>query len=581
MEITYSPQLRTERVITLCRFIIVAFSLLALLLDPLDPPRVSLQASRFLGGYLIYSSLLWLLLRLLPLEAAKLGIITHIIDILAFSLLVNITMGAASPFFPYFVFTVFCSALRWQQRGVYWTALAFLFPFLSMEFNSDALLNSSDDQIGRLIIRATHLTVIALLLVYMTTYERHMRKELGLLAKWPSKIADFPEHEVFLHELLVNATQVMNAPRLLMIWREQSDIHSKIAYMKAGEFSYYVDRQNIYGPFISEGFEDCHFLCAHAERSRTKVLTTKAGEWQYGDFSPLPAYLVNHFDIRHVIALKLEGQRFQGRLLVLDKSGMTPDDLTLGMLLAQQITKMFDQRIAVDDLRKVSAAEERIKMARDLHDGLLQTLTGIALQIEILRRLFEKDSRSALRQLGQVQNLIVDEQRNLRQYISNLKPQPIFAEPDQHNMSERLHKLAESIQQLWGLKITLTLPKPDTLPKIPEDIYNVIRESLINCARHAHATHARVTLEAEETRLRIFVSDNGKGFPFEGHYELAELMAFDQGPKSLMERLLALQGQLSLDSGASGAKLTISVPLSVSQQGDAFSIVSGLTVQSN
>ncbi|MGR8981909.1 MAG: sensor histidine kinase, partial [Gammaproteobacteria bacterium] len=106
---------------------------------------------------------------------------------------------------------------------------------------------------------------------------------------------------------------------------------------------------------------------------------------------------------------------------------------------------------------------------------------------------------------------------------------------------------------------------------LPEGLYNAVREGLINSARHAGATNVRVTISIEESGLRIFVSDNGKGFHFQGSYDLAALRASGLGPKSLMDRIDALQGQLTIDSGASGAKLTMSVPLPDSQSPAALS----------
>jgi signal transduction histidine kinase len=267
--------------------------------------------------------------------------------------------------------------------------------------------------------------------------------------------------------------------------------------------------------------------------------------------------------------LQLSGQKFHGRLFVLDKTAMIADDLTLGILLAHQITALMDQYVSIADLKKAAAARERLSMARDLHDGLLQTLTGIALQVETAKRLLGSNNPEVSQRLGELQTLIIEEQRDLRHYIAKLKPLPQPVENDKLTLHGRLTRLAESIEQQWGLKTSLTLPYPAALERLPDDIYSLVRESLINSARHALATEVQASLSIEDDRLHLRVSDDGQGFPFQGYYDLSQLAALGLGPKSLMERIQALHGQLRVGSDRSGSVLKMSIPLTEHGRPDA------------
>jgi signal transduction histidine kinase len=206
--------------------------------------------------------------------------------------------------------------------------------------------------------------------------------------------------------------------------------------------------------------------------------------------------------------------------------------------------------------------EERQRLARDLHDGLLQSLTGIALQLETVQcRLVEKDSDAARDRLQAIQVLILEEQCRLRGYIECLK-KPRETPTAAAGWEACLRGLAQQIEREWGLPVDVSIQGALTdLPmRLAEDIYFLVCEALTNSARHAGATQACVEIEAQPDRIRIQVKDNGRGFAFQGRYDLAELTLLDWGPQSLKERIAALRGQLILESSRAGAGLEITVP---------------------
>ena len=87
----------------------------------------------------------------------------------------------------------------------------------------------------------------------------------------------------------------------------------------------------------------------------------------------------------------------------------------------------------------------------------------------------------------------------------------------------------------------------------------MIHEGLVNAARHAGATMARVEVKMENG-IRVDISDNGHGFPFTGHFDHAILRKRKMGPITLQERAMALGGGLSVDSGREGSTIAITVP---------------------
>jgi len=97
---------------------------------------------------------------------------------------------------------------------------------------------------------------------------------------------------------------------------------------------------------------------------------------------------------------------------------------------------------------------------------------------------------------------------------------------------------------------------------LAREIYHIVREGLINAARHSHASVAKVDLKADNHNVCIAVSDNGCGFPFRGHYDDTALTSAGLGPAVIKSRVASLGGVLNVRSSESGARLEITLPLS-------------------
>ena len=96
---------------------------------------------------------------------------------------------------------------------------------------------------------------------------------------------------------------------------------------------------------------------------------------------------------------------------------------------------------------------------------------------------------------------------------------------------------------------------------LSQGLYLMIHEALINATRNAGASSVCVALSVQDTSVHLMVRDNGRGFPFHGHYDLAALTALSLGPRMLRARVASLGGGLTIDSTRAGACLSLTVPL--------------------
>ena len=90
----------------------------------------------------------------------------------------------------------------------------------------------------------------------------------------------------------------------------------------------------------------------------------------------------------------------------------------------------------------------------------------------------------------------------------------------------------------------------------------VVREASVNALKHAHPSRVSVDVVHDPPDwLRITVANDGRGFPFRGRMEHADLVAANAGPVSLRERLVSAGGTLAIESSPTGSRVEIALPL--------------------
>ncbi len=557
----YTQQVRIERFVAVVRALLAACALLAVWLDPTEPSNHSWAIYYLLSGYLCYSALIVLAVWRLSVIWTYLPVVSHAIDLVLFALLMFFTRGPGSPFFVLFVFAVVCATLRWQFRGAVYTAAISLSIVIVTAVYPQYLLSNPTFEMNRFIIRISYLTVVAALLGYLGAHEQRLRNELSRLATWPWTV---PENAPDLvRSILEHTSSILIAPRMLLCWEEKEEPWLHVALWSENQCHYIREAPGTFGTLVAEPLAGTDFLCRDLLTSNPVVLHSSASGWQYWQGEPLTHELQRRFSLKAILSLAFHGKHVEGRLFGLDKVRMDSDDLVLGAIVARQTASQLDQFYLLKQLQQTAAMEERVRLARDLHDGLLQSLTAAALQLQTVHRMMEGEPQTARERLADIQQTISVEQRNLRSHIRHLKPLGAgLPEPDQ-DLSGRLRELTERIERQWGPRVELDLKLGEN--KVPSDltnnVYFIVTEALFNAVRHAHASSVRVELIAEPHELRIVVVDNGCGFPFRGRYDAAALDALNIGPATLKERIASLQGTLVIESAGTGARLEMTVPL--------------------
>jgi len=208
-----------------------------------------------------------------------------------------------------------------------------------------------------------------------------------------------------------------------------------------------------------------------------------------------------------------------------DGEAFTPSDYRILKTLADQAEIALNNVLLVEMLRRQlgeireaqrqllrSREEERSRLARDLHDGPVQVLVGLNMQLGmVLTSLGNADAlpdASLATMRAEVRALLSE----LRQVCAELRP-PML---DTIGLGAALSTLAEEWSDQCEVRVALDLPPDAALRSLPDDVavnlYRVVQEALSNIAHHAEARLTTIRLAWERARLILTIQDDGRGF---------------------------------------------------------------------
>jgi two-component system, NarL family, sensor histidine kinase UhpB len=221
--------------------------------------------------------------------------------------------------------------------------------------------------------------------------------------------------------------------------------------------------------------------------------------------------------------------------------------------LAQTFNEMLDR---LESERRESARRallvqegERQRVARELHDEVGQTLTGVMLQVEGLAGTIPEESREQLDELRETARHGTEE---VRRIVRRLRPEAL----EDLGLQSALAALATAIGEHARLRIERRLEP--RLPLSQEQelvVYRIAQEALTNVARHAHAAQVHLHLERADEHVVLTVRDDGRGLP-------PDAFRSSEGIRGMRERAMLIGSQLTIAEPLSGGtEVRLFIPL--------------------
>jgi signal transduction histidine kinase len=208
--------------------------------------------------------------------------------------------------------------------------------------------------------------------------------------------------------------------------------------------------------------------------------------------------------------------------------------------------------------RSRAGAVERARVARELHDTVIQSLISIEMQIDVLRRR-DPDHSQLPSELQRIQDLLRQEVLNLRELMQTMRPPDIGP----HQFLDFIAQLVERFSRDTGVAARFISELQEvTLPAATcRELARVVQEALVNIRKHSGAQSAVVRFGSQSGSWKLVIDDDGKGFPFAGRFTLRELDDLRCGPAVIKERVRTVGGEMVIESNPGhGSRLEITLP---------------------
>lgn len=234
--------------------------------------------------------------------------------------------------------------------------------------------------------------------------------------------------------------------------------------------------------------------------------------------------------------------------------------------IEERLVEMFARHagIAIDNARLhlrvqlLAVLEERERLGKDLHDGIIQGLYGVALSLEDVPDLMVEDPVDAAARVDRAIDGLDSAIRDIRNFIVGLGSEMTAG----GGLMAGLAALADELVLNTTVDVEVDLPTaPTPETELEDDTINhylmIAREALSNIARHAHATRARVRLLATDDHLILTIADNGSGFD-----TAADRGAGHLGLANIAQRAASIGATVAMESEIDvGTSIIVSRPI--------------------
>jgi len=575
---------RAERWLATARVALTIAAEFALWMEPVRGFVYSRWLYWLLTVYLAHAVVVMLLVRFRSQSTTAFRLVVHAADIVWPVLISLFATAQHGPFFLFFVFVMAAAAYRWGLWETVGTAAAAV-ALLEMEaYAVQAGLEPVVDRWLRVVhlprlgmsvreldpqqlfMTSVYLIVLGFLLGYMAENQKKVRAERAVIMRVLSSTRVEAGLTGTMLQILGEVISIYGASRVLSASQEANSYRVFLAEVTRGVEGSEALRWREALPesekvYLFESPADAIYASRTSKGFRTVLLDRDGARLREVGTGFLDALeRVEKFDAMVSVALVF-GTEWSGRVFLFDPQMMGEPEEELRFLqeFAQQVGPAIYNVYLMRRLRERAGALERARFARELHDGAIQSLIAVEMQLDVLRRQSGAQAPVVNAELGRIQKLLREEVLKLRELMQAMKSFAVNAD----RLLGFISDTVERFRRETGIaaEFVSELERVDLAQKVCGELARIVQESLVNVRKHSGAHHVLVRLAQRAGNLQLTVEDDGKGFSFSGRLSDAELETTGKGPAVIRERVRLLAGELAIESTPGhGARLEVRIP---------------------
>jgi signal transduction histidine kinase len=493
------------------------------------------------------------------------------------------TTSERGPFFLFFVFVMAAAAYRWglwETVGTAVTASGLLWlegwaVNAGLERVANSWLGAMHlPRLGmsmhhvnpqQLFMSSVYLMVLGLLLGYMSENEKKLRAERVVITRVLSSARVEAGLTQTMQEILGEVLNLYGARRVLSASQESNSYRVFLADVHRSSDGTHLLRWRDALPdteaaYLFDSPADALYAWRNGKRVDAVLLDGSGKRLRETDTTFLDTLMrVETFQSVGSVAFGF-GREWSGRVFIFDPERMGDPEEELRFLqeFSQQVGPAIYNVYLMRRLRERAGAVERARFARELHDGAIQSLIAVEMQLDVVRRQSGQQP-VVTSELSRIQKLLREEVLKLRELMQAMKSFEVDAE----RLPGFVADTVERFRRETGISAEFVseIEKVDLPQKVCRELARIVQESLVNVRKHSGARHVFVRLAQRAGNVQLTVEDDGRGFPFSGRLSETELAMTGKGPAVIRERVRLLAGELTIESNPGhGARVEVRVP---------------------
>lgn len=575
---------RTERWLATARVALSIAAVFAVWWEPASDTTFSPWMYMLLTIYVVHGVVVMLLLRFRPQSTRAFRLVVHSVDIVWPVLISMFTTAQRGPFFLFFVFVMVAAAYRWglwETVGTAAAAVALLWAEgLAVRAGMEPAVNAGlhlvhlpplsisarELEPQQLFMSSVYLMVLGWLLAYMAGNQKKVRAERAVITRVLSSTRVEAGLTVTLQQILGEILGIYGARRVVSATQETNSYRVFLAEVNrsaegADTLRWREALPETETKYLFESPADSIYAARNSKGFQTVALDREGNRLRDVDTKFLGALSgIENFDTLVSVAFQF-GREWSSRVFLFDPEMMGEPDEELRFLqeFAQKVGPAVYNVYLVRRLRERAGALERARFARELHDGAIQSLIAVEMQLDVLRRQSGTQAPLVNSELGRIQKLLREEVLKLRELMQAMKSFEVNAE----RLLGFISDTVERFQRETGISAQFVseVERLELPQKVCRELARIVQESLVNVRKHSGAHHVLVRLAQRAGHLQLTVEDDGQGFAFSGRLSQAQLETSGKGPAVIRERVRLLAGELTIESNPGhGARLEVRIP---------------------